>query len=184
MFIRRALAGAFLAVLTGCGSTPADPGGQATAGQPPRSVAAGKVPTRFTIVPDDYHVPYAGTAQDGRRFFLTEELFDSRSAYVGLFLWRADGTFDEVKVDKIPRLAAGPPGQAGPAGADKLISSRLAELGKYTLEPIQVAPFTKNIAGVTFGWVVDQVDGEYSIYIEPGNFIAYHAPWDGLGYDT
>ena len=25
-------------------------------------------PTRFTIRPDDYHVPYAGTAGDGRRF--------------------------------------------------------------------------------------------------------------------
>jgi hypothetical protein len=31
-------------------------------------------PQRFTIVPDNYHVPYAGTA-DGRRFFLSDELF-------------------------------------------------------------------------------------------------------------
>jgi len=34
-----------------------------------------EAPTRFTIRPDDYHVPYAGTAEDGRRFFLSEELF-------------------------------------------------------------------------------------------------------------
>jgi hypothetical protein len=27
-----------------------------------------EAPTRFTIRPDDYHVPYAGTAGDGRRF--------------------------------------------------------------------------------------------------------------------
>jgi hypothetical protein len=26
----------------------------------------GEAPTRFTIRPDDYHVPYAGTAEDGR----------------------------------------------------------------------------------------------------------------------
>ena len=38
--------------------------------------------------------------------------------------------------------------------------------------------------GVTFGWVVRQFDGEYSINIEPGDFIAYYEPWDGLGYDT
>ena len=31
----------------------------------------GKAPTRFTIRPDDYHVPYAGTAEDGRKFFLS-----------------------------------------------------------------------------------------------------------------
>jgi hypothetical protein len=33
----------------------------------------------------------------------------------------------------------------------------LAELGRYVLEPIEV---------------------------EPGNFIAYYEPWDGLDYDT
>jgi hypothetical protein len=63
-----------------------------------------QAPTRFTIVPDDHHVPYAGTAED--------------------------------------------------------------------------------VGGVTFGWVVQEFEGEYSINIEPGNFIAYYEPWDGLGYDT
>jgi hypothetical protein len=41
-------------------------------------------PTRFTIRPDDYHVPYAGTAEDGRRFFTT----------------RVDGTEFGWKVDR------------------------------------------------------------------------------------
>jgi hypothetical protein len=62
-----------------------------------------RAPARFRIVPDDYHVPYAGTAEDGRRFFLSDELFDEASAYVGLFLWKADGTFDEVRVDRVTR---------------------------------------------------------------------------------
>jgi hypothetical protein len=163
------------AVLAGCASTPADPGG---------GVAVDQAPARFTIVPDDYHVPYAGTAEDGRKFFLSDELFDPRSAYVGLFLWKADGTFEQVRVDKVARPAGLPPGQAGPAGADELVAARLAELGKYVLEPIEVEPFTEEVEGVTVGWVVDQFDGEYSINIEPGNFIAYYEPWDGLEYDT
>jgi hypothetical protein len=33
-----------------------------------------QAPTRFTIVPDDHNVPYAGTAGDGRKFFLSDEL--------------------------------------------------------------------------------------------------------------
>ncbi|MFD7156464.1 hypothetical protein ACFV9C_17825 [Kribbella sp. NPDC059898] len=37
-------------------------------------------PKRFRIVPDDYHVPYAGTAQDGRKFFLSDELFAATPA--------------------------------------------------------------------------------------------------------
>lgn len=143
-----------------------------------------QAPVRFTIVPDDYHVPYAGTAEDGRRFFLSDELFDSRSAYVGRFLWKADGTFDGMSVDKVARPAGLPPGQAGTASADELIASRLAELGEYVLEPIEVEPFAEEVEGVTFGWVVNLFDGVYSINIEPGDFIAYYEPWDGLAYDT
>jgi hypothetical protein len=141
-------------------------------------------PKRITIVPDDYHVPYAGTAEDGRRFFLSDELFDMESGYVGLFLWKADGAFDEVKVGEVGRAAGLPPGQAGPAGADELVASRLAELGRYVLEPIEVEPFAKEVDGVTFGWVGNEFEGVYSINIEPGNFIAYYEPWDGLDYDT
>jgi hypothetical protein len=145
----------------------------------------------FTIVPDDYHVPYAGTAEDGRRFFLSEELFGPGSApghdssYVGLFLWKPDGTFDEVRVDEVPRPDGVPLAQAAPAGADDLVEARLAELGDYVLEPIEVEPFTQDVHGLTFGWHVGRYDdGTYVINIEPGDFIAYYAPWDGLEYDT
>jgi hypothetical protein len=144
----------------------------------------GGAPGRFTIVPDDYHVPYAGTAGDGRKFFLSDELFEMESGYVGLFLWKADGTFDEVRVDAVGRDGGVAPGQAAPAGDEELVASRLAELGEYVLEAIEVEPFEVVVDGVTFGWVVDQFEGEWSIHIEPGDFIAYYEPWDGLGYDT
>jgi hypothetical protein len=91
--------------------------------------------------PDDYHVPYAGTAEDGRKFFLSEELFAGDSNFVGLFLWKADGTFDEVRVNVAPRPKGLPPGQTGPAGARALTDARLDKLGDYVLEPIEVEPF-------------------------------------------
>ena len=100
----------------------------------------GEAPTRFTIRPDDYHVPYAGTAEDGRKFFLSEELFSADTGWVGLFLWKADGTFDEVKVSAVGRASGLPRGQAGPAESDGVVQERLAELGKYVLEPITVEP--------------------------------------------
>ncbi len=149
-----------------------------------KSAGSAAAPTSFTIVPDDYHVPYAGTAEDGRRFFLSEELFDADRSYVGLFLWRADGAFDEVRVDEVDRPDGLPPGQAAPARADDLVTTRLAELGDYTLEPIEVTPFTTEVDGVTFGWEVTEYDGEFSINVAPGDFIAYYAPWDGIDYDT
>ncbi|KRA31398.1 MULTISPECIES: hypothetical protein [unclassified Nocardioides] len=147
-------------------------------------------PERFTIAPDDYHVPYAGTAEDGRKFFLSDELFEFDSAtessagYVGLFLWNADGSFSEIRVDRVSRADGVPPGQAASADADDLIEKRLAELGDYELEPITVEPFLRTIDHVEFGWAVSEFEGDYSINIEPGNFIAYYEPWDGLEYDT
>lgn len=144
----------------------------------------GSAPDRITIVPDDFHVPYAGTAEDGRRFFLSSELFTGDSSYVGLFLWQADGTFDEVQVQPVARPRELPPGQAGPAGAGDVLASKLAVLGDYVLEPIDVEPFLETVEGVAFGWRVSEDAGDYTVNIEPGDFIAYYEPWDGLEYDT
>ncbi|MBU2698609.1 hypothetical protein [Pimelobacter sp. 30-1] len=139
------------------------------------SAPEGAAPTRFTIRPDDYHVPYAGTAADGRRFFLSPGLFDAEQSYVGLFLWNADGSFDEVLVDRVDDRA----------GVDRATREHLAALGDYTLEPIEVEPFTTEVDGVTFGWEVSIQDEDvYMINIEPGDFIAYFEPWDGVEYDT
>ena len=143
------------------------------------------IPERFTIAPDDYHVPYAGTAEDGRKFFLSRELFDFERSYVGLFLWKADGTFDRVEATPVDRPKNVPPGQAAPAGADELVRDTLASLGDYTLEPIQVEPFLARIDGTKFGWHTGHYrDGTAYINVAPGDFICYYAPWDGLGYDT
>jgi hypothetical protein len=142
-------------------------------------------PSRFTIRPDDYHVPFAGTAQDGRKFFLSEELFtfDGR-AWVGLFLWKSDGTFDQVHVSRVGRADGLPPGQAAPGNGDGAVQAQLARLGAYVLEPITIAPFMTTIDGVEFGWKVNHDDGMYTINIEPGDFICYYEPWDGYEYDT
>jgi hypothetical protein len=184
LHLRRLTMAAAVALLAGCAlpSPSADDESDRT-----ERGAVDQVPDRFTIVPDDYHVPYAGTAEDGRKFFLSDELFvpaEDGAAYVGLFLWKADGSFDEVRVDRVDRDGSLPPGQAGPTGADDVVRKRLAQLGDYTLEAIQVEPFTQDVDGVTFGWRVTRYDGTVNINIEPGDFIAYYAPWDGLTYDT
>jgi hypothetical protein len=152
---------------------------------PQQKSADGQAPKRFTIIPDHYHVPYAGTAGDGRRFFLSNELFSpGGSAYVGLFLWHRDGTFARVEVTRVHRPRGLPIGQAAPAGRRSLIKARLAELGDYVLGPITVEPFTERVDGVTFGWKVGRYKSTYFINVEPGDFIAYYAPWDGRDYDT
>ena len=92
-------------------------------------------------------------------------------------------TGDEIKGDAFASSGWPSPDQALPAdAADGILQRRLAELGEYALEPIEVAPFSAEVDGVTFGFVYEaEID---SIHIEPGDFIAYYAPWDGLEYDT
>lgn len=42
----------------------------------------------------------------------------------------------------------------------------------------------RGLVGGCVGWVGAEFEGIYSIHIEPGDFIAYYEPWDGLEYDT
>jgi hypothetical protein len=147
-------------------------------------------PSRITIRPDDYHVPYAGKAGDGRLFFLSDELFDGGSTtreakqFVALFLWKTDGTFDSVEVTDVKRRADLPTQQAGHTADDAALHTYLDQLGDYELEPIAVAPFSHTVDGVVFGFVPQEYDGMWSVNIQPGDFIAYYAPWDGYEYDT
>jgi hypothetical protein len=143
-------------------------------------------PERIRIVPDDYHVPNAGTAADGRRFFVTDEVFDYTSGrqFVAVFLWAPTGEFEELRVDAIDRVEGIPPAQAVPSRDGGAVGAQLSELAPYVLEPIEVAPFEKYWDGVRFGFIEVEIDGEPQVHIEPGNFIAYYAPWDGEEYDT
>ena len=90
----------------------------------------------------------------------------------------------------IPLDAPRQPPQPGRArshrpAAQDLVDARLAELGDYVLEPVEVEPFIEKVDGVRFGWKVGRYDdGEHFIGIVPGDFIVYYAPWDGLDYDT
>jgi rubredoxin len=156
-----------------------------------RSTFPPGTPERFTIIPDDYHVPLAGTTGDGKQFFLSNELFggaghsDEVTSFIGLFFWNADGRFESVEVDAVSRPAGIPPMQAVQAGSEEALNRAILKLGDYVLESIEVEPFAVDVRGVTFGFVPERLgDEEISITVQPGNFIAYYEPWDGEEYDT
>ncbi|RKR73299.1 hypothetical protein [Frondihabitans australicus] len=145
-------------------------------------------PARFTIVPDDYHVPFAGTTGDGRRFFASDELFESSldgsRSFVAVFFWTADGSFDSIDVRDAERPDGAPPAQGLPTQSEGVLDEMLLALGDYVLEPIEVEPFSEQVRDVTFGFVPTAFDGVVSITVQPGDFIAYYEPWDGEEYDT
>lgn len=141
-------------------------------------------PDRFTIMPDDYHAQLAGTAGDGRRFFITTPFepatpTDPGNEFVALFLWKPDGSFDEIDVD-----AFGPREQLAENDHQDALERRIARLGEFTIEPISVAPFAVASHGTTFGFVPQEYEGLVSVTLQPGDYMAYTEPFDSGEYDT
>lgn len=67
----------------------------------------------------------------------------------------------------------------------------LADLGEVTFGDISIAPFAVEAHGHTFGMVLsgpdpDDPDDEWYWYVtlEPGDFMAFSAPWDSGEYET
>ena len=150
------------ATSAGCGSPSAgagapSSGGRASASE--RPAAREPAPRRFRIVPDDYHVPYAGTAEDGRRFFLSEELFapgprtgrDRRTSGCSSGPATAPSTRSGSTLPPTHSGTPGPgrprrrgPPRRGPAGRARRLRAR-ADRGGAVPEAVD---------GVAFGWRV------------------------------
>ncbi|GAA1864440.1 hypothetical protein [Asanoa iriomotensis] len=144
-------------------------------------------PTRIAIDHDDYHAEHVGHTADGRQFFLTtpfEPAGDDGGGaeFVALFLFAADGRFVEARID-----AFGPRDGMDQVAARETYDARLAELGDVTFARIEVEPFAVERFGTTFGLIPEPPEDEddgWWVILEPGDYMAFTAPWDSGGYDT
>jgi hypothetical protein len=149
---------------------------------------AALVPDRLLMVPDEWDTEMVGTAEDGRRFFLTQPFDPGVAEYAAIFYWNADGSYNSIVVEDL-----GPREELDKATSDAAIAKLKAQLGNYTIEQISVAPFSEKHDGIDFGLVPysgeDPADLGMSdtdpawVSVLPGDYIAYYWPWDG-SYDT
>jgi len=100
---------------------------------------------------------------------------------VALYLFDHNGGFLEAEIDAID-------GANGTTAASrKIYQTRLKELGKVTFDRIEVEPFAVKRFGTTFGLIVDAPENKGDIWwvtAEPGDYMAFSAPWDSGEYDT
>ncbi|PZG12584.1 hypothetical protein C1I95_25490 [Micromonospora craterilacus] len=145
------------------------------------------LPSRIPIDNDDYHAEHVGRTADGRQFFLTTPFEpamdgdDDGQEFVALYLFDADGRFQEARID-----AFGPRARMDRAARRAVYEARLAELGKVTFAPIEVEPFAVDRFGTTFGLIPREPEGDddtWWVTVEPGDYMAFSEPWDG-SYDT
>ena len=150
-------------------------------------------PPLVAIEHDDYHASHVGRTADGRQFFVTQPFVPARgsapgSEYLAAYLFDSQGALLEARIDDLGSRAT-----LDGEYAARLLERRLAELGPVTFGRIEVRPFELERFGVTFGLVprppdeeaeAEEGDDGWWVEVQPGNYMAFHAPWDSGEYDT
>jgi hypothetical protein len=103
------------------------------------------------------------------------------------YVFDAQGTLVTAHVDDL-----GPRDELAIQRAQNVRAARLAELGPLTRCRIDIRPFAVEALGLTFGLiprppddVEDAADfANWWVEAQPGNYMAFHSPWDTGEYDT
>jgi hypothetical protein len=145
-------------------------------------------PLLIAINHDNYHAKHIGRTADGRQFFLTNPFVPAYpnerpgTEFIALYIFDKAGNLLDAKIDNL-----GPRASLNEYDAQKAYDRRLSELGNVTFQRIEVKPFTIQQYNVEFGLVLrppeDDDDG-WIVEVEPGNYMAFFAPWDSGDYDT
>jgi hypothetical protein len=144
-------------------------------------------PTLIAIDHDDYYADRVGTTSDGRQFFVTNPFIaakkhDAGREFLAVFLFESNGTFSEARIDDL-----GPRPAWNREETHHLLNKRLAELGPINYARIVVQPFAVERFGTTFGLIArapESSSGSWWVILHPGNYMAFHEPWDSGQYDT
>ncbi len=156
------------------------------------------VPEKILILHDDYHAKYIGKLADGSQFFLSSA-FDPaiggklRREFVALFIFDDDGALIEDRIDDVGTLGEAIQANVLPGNKiqshkmiDERLKQRLAGLGDFRFDNIQIRPFEIERSGIQFGFIPlapEEEDEDWCVEFHPGNFMAFYPPWDGE-YDT
>ena len=144
-------------------------------------------PDLIAIEHDDYHARHIGCLPDGRQFFLTQPFVPAIGGsagreFVALFLFDMRGRSLEARIDDLGKRA-----DLDPQRASSVYEQRLAELGEIALCRIEIQLFAVERFDTTFGLVARPPEEEGDVWVvelQPGNYMAFHEPWDSGDYDT
>jgi hypothetical protein len=144
-------------------------------------------PALIAIDHDDYHASHVGRMADGGQFFLTTPFVPKGGGsagreFIALYLFDADGRLREARIDDLGTRA-----QLDHERARHTFEQRLAELGEVEYARIEIRPFEVERFGTVFGLVArppEDADDEWWVEVQPGNYMAFHEPFDSGEYDT
>lgn len=144
-------------------------------------------PALITIDHDDYHAEHVGHTADGRQFFLTNPFVPAFKGepgreFIALYLFDQQGRFLEACIDDLGTRAG-----LDIDHARRLTARRLEEIGPVDYGRIEVQCFHVERFGTMFGLVPNPPEDDeegWWVTVEPGDYMAFHEPWDSGEYDT
>jgi hypothetical protein len=144
-------------------------------------------PKMVALAHDDYSARYAGCTADGRQFFLTNPFVPAIGGnpgreFLALYLFDKDGALLDAQIEDLGTRA-----ELDDDVARARQAALLASLGPVKYRKIEVAPFKVERFGVEFGFIPQRPEepGEdWSVIVEPGNYMCFWPPWTSGDYDT
>jgi hypothetical protein len=144
-------------------------------------------PKTVSLAHDDYAARYVGRTADGRQFFLTQPFVPAIGGnpgreFLALYLFDKDGALLDAQIENLGTRA-----ELDEDAARARQAALLESLGLVKYTKIKVAPFKVQRFGVEFGFIPQPPEepGEnWSVIVEPGNYMCFWPPWTSGDYDT
>ncbi len=145
-------------------------------------------PPRLIVIDhDEYHASRIGRIKGGLQVFVTTPFVaastgDSGREFLAVYLFDIQGKLIEARIDDL-----GPRAEFDRDQAVRVLDQRMSELGPINHCRIRVQPFAIERFGTTFGLVPrpPQDEGDsWWVEMQPGNYMAFHEPWESGEYDT
>lgn len=144
-----------------------------------------QAPKLIAIDHDDYHASRVGRTQTGLQVLITTPFVPALGGepgreFLAVYLFDAKGKLVDARIDELAR-------PFDPDKAVRLLDQRVSELGPIVYCRIEVQPFAIERLGTTFGLVPrppEDKDDSWWVEMQPGNYMAFHEPWDSGEYDT
>lgn len=146
-----------------------------------------KPPALIAIDHDDYDAKRVGRINNGSQVFITTPFLPASGGepgreFLAVYLFDAKGKLVEARIDDL-----GPRAEFKDDHAIHLLDQRLSEIGPIHYCRINVQPFAIERYGTVFGLVprpLEDGDDGWLVEVQPGNYMAFHEPWDSGEYDT
>jgi len=145
---------------------------------PPKSVA---------LAHNEYAARFVGRMADGRQFFLTNPFVpaigkNAGREFLALYIFDKGGALIGAHIEDLGIRAKLDEGAARTRQTEMLESLGSVKFGK-----IKVAPFRIEMFGVEFGFIPqppEEKGDNWSVIVEPGNYMCFFPPWTSGDYDT